>query len=451
MTGACRRRAAWVVAVLGSAVAGGGWAWPRYGGQVVVEVPRPVRTTDPTQALDDVDVLAVGLTQKRLLVAQEGDLAPQLLAALPTSDGEGGVFTLRLRPGLRFADGLPLDAAALKGWLARLVSLRDSRAARVITAGLQVDRMETRDDVTLVLYLDPPDRAFPFRLALPAATPRSAVGAGTGSFHPEAQVGDDVVLGFNLWDPEGRPFLDRVVLRAPRSRLDRRQETVDVRCGQARRAPREEDGLAAERTLVLSSARDLPERQAWLRFLGAQPGLVSMREALGAVVVSPMERRSAVPSAREVVLAVDEGSALARLVAQRLQLMAHDGGKTLVLRALPPDALRASQETGEPWLTLSEVVAPVPDLVVTVALALPPDDAEALVVAAARSPDIPRLLDEQVGALPLLRVAWPCALPPSADAREAPGGDRTFTPTRRTLRDAVDGRGYLTLERAWWR
>ncbi|MEW5852827.1 MAG: ABC transporter substrate-binding protein [Myxococcota bacterium] len=428
--------------LLGAMLVAAGWAWPRYGGGLVVEVPGPVTTHDPAQASSLPDVLAASLTHRPLLVSSEGQLVPDLLAAVPQGDGTGKTFLLRLRPELRFADGTSLDAAALKGSLVRLLAQTNVAAARVVTAGMAPERLEVLDEQTLQVTLDPPDRAFPYRLALLAASPRSASGFGAGPFFHEPGGGGDAVVGANLWDVEGRPFLDRVVLRAARSRRESRlaalQGELDVRCGV--------DGLGrgnlpvvTERALVLRAAPELAEREVWLQMLASREGLLSLREALGARVMSGAQFARALPRQAEVHLAVDEDSPVARLVAQRLQLNAHALGRAVVLGA--------GEAGGVEELSLHEVVAPPLDTSLTAALALPPDEAAALTNAVAKAPEQARALELAAGVGVLLRQPVRCSVPAAATIDE---GSSQLT-SRHMLVDAVDPLGNLTLERAWWR
>ena len=74
-------------------------------------------------------------------------VVPQLATALPQSSADGKTVTIKLRPGVKFADGTPLDAAAVKTSLDRAPDPRRARPARASSARRhgRRDRPDDRD------------------------------------------------------------------------------------------------------------------------------------------------------------------------------------------------------------------------------------------------------------------------------------------------------------------
>jgi peptide/nickel transport system substrate-binding protein len=161
-----------------------------------------------------------------LTVNAQGRLAPGLVESWEQTDDR--TFVLRLRPGLRFQDGTPLDASAVKFNIDRI---RDPKttAAGGIRAG-EISTLDTIDVVdarTFKLTLKSPFAAFlfPFTdvtgcIASPAAIEkwgadygRHPVGAGPFKMASYAKDSRTVLeKSPDYWD-KGKPYLDQVVLR----------------------------------------------------------------------------------------------------------------------------------------------------------------------------------------------------------------------------------------------
>ncbi len=159
-------------------------------------------------------------------VNEQGRLAPGLAESWQQPDEK--TFILKLRAELKFHDGTPLDAAAVKFNIDRI---RDPKTAAAggIRAGeiTQLDTVEVVDDRTVKLTLKAPFAAFliPFTdvtgaIASPAAIQKWGLeyglhAAGAGPFKlVEYQKDNRTVLEKNsdYWD-KGKPYLDRIVLR----------------------------------------------------------------------------------------------------------------------------------------------------------------------------------------------------------------------------------------------
>ena len=160
---------------------------------------------------------------------------PQLAESIEGNE-DGSQWTLRLRDGVTFTDGTPLDAEAVVFSLQRFVD-NESRFAGMVG---RVERFETPDPLTVKFTLSEPWKTFPFMLAYvpgmvvsPTAVRemgddefnRHPVGAGpftVGRYAP----GEELVLEANddYWD--GRPHLDGVrftILQGAQANLEAMQ------------------------------------------------------------------------------------------------------------------------------------------------------------------------------------------------------------------------------------
>jgi peptide/nickel transport system substrate-binding protein len=81
------------------------------------------------------------------------DVVPQLAAALPEFSADGKTVTIKVRTGVKFADGTPLDAAAVKTSLDRHVSLAGSARKSELTSVAGVD---ATDPATVTIHLKAP-------------------------------------------------------------------------------------------------------------------------------------------------------------------------------------------------------------------------------------------------------------------------------------------------------
>src|SRR5690606_34239516 len=88
--------------------------------------------------------------------AETGEFEPRLAESLEPND-DYTEWTLRLRPGVTFTDGTPLDAAAVQFNLERHKARRSISAGRVAL----ITQFSTPDELTLVMRLDQPWSGFP--------------------------------------------------------------------------------------------------------------------------------------------------------------------------------------------------------------------------------------------------------------------------------------------------
>lgn len=110
-------------------------------------------TLDPAKNFSFVGrhVLA-SICDKLIDVAPDQTLIPQLATAWETS-ADGMTATLKLRPNVKFHDGEPFNAAAVKFNIERMLTLPDSRRKSEVG---QIDSAEVVDDLTVRLKLKAP-------------------------------------------------------------------------------------------------------------------------------------------------------------------------------------------------------------------------------------------------------------------------------------------------------
>jgi peptide/nickel transport system substrate-binding protein len=105
------------------------------GGTIVVALQSDPGTIDPTLAdTFDARVVFTSFCEKLYDANEQLQPVPQLAAALPTTSRDGLTVTIPLRTGIRFNDGTPFDATAVKTTLDRDLTLSGSARAREIAA-----------------------------------------------------------------------------------------------------------------------------------------------------------------------------------------------------------------------------------------------------------------------------------------------------------------------------
>jgi peptide/nickel transport system substrate-binding protein len=109
---------------------------------------------DPTLARTFVGrIVFLSLCEKLYDINGKLDIVPQLAARLPRVSGGGKTVTIQLRKGIRFNDGTPFNAAAVKASLDRHKGLARSARASELTP---VDSVTTSGASTVVLHLSAP-------------------------------------------------------------------------------------------------------------------------------------------------------------------------------------------------------------------------------------------------------------------------------------------------------
>src|SRR5262245_18252416 len=108
---------------------------------------------DPTLARTYVGrIVFASICAKRFDIDEKINIAPQLALSHEISE-DGKLVTIRLRPGVKFHDGEPLDAEAAKFSLERHLTMTGSFRKPEIAA---IDRIEVADPLTIRLVLKTP-------------------------------------------------------------------------------------------------------------------------------------------------------------------------------------------------------------------------------------------------------------------------------------------------------
>jgi ABC-type transport system substrate-binding protein len=214
--------AAFGAPALGTALNGEATPAARRGGTLVYASSADMITLDVPYVSDTISAAGVSMLYDFLVRYTPDLVIKPCLATNWTASGTS--WTFRLRRGVRFHDGMPLDASAVKAHFDRLLGPEKPLRANLWLPYL--DGVDVLDDSTLRLRTKFPDPAFLTRLAdttgaieSPAAVRRYGKDlarhpVGTGPFKFVEWVSDDRVVVARNDDYWGdRAYLDRVVVR----------------------------------------------------------------------------------------------------------------------------------------------------------------------------------------------------------------------------------------------
>jgi peptide/nickel transport system substrate-binding protein len=124
------------------------------GGTLTVALSAEPDFLDPTRASSLYSrYVFSAMCEKLYDLDQNVQVVPQLAASLPKLSGDGKTVTIALRDGLKFADGTPFNAAAVKATLER--DLTNPQSARVSELG-PIDSVEATDPTTVTIRLKTP-------------------------------------------------------------------------------------------------------------------------------------------------------------------------------------------------------------------------------------------------------------------------------------------------------
>ncbi|MHC3472284.1 ABC transporter substrate-binding protein [Streptomyces sp. 7R007] len=136
-------------------------------GPIVVGTTSAPSTLDPAASWDSSWELFRNIYQT-LLSYPNGATTPQPDAASKCrfTDGSNTTYSCELREGLKFSDGHPLDAHAVKYSIDRIRTIKVNGGPEGLLGSL--DRVQAIGDRQVVFHLNKPDATFPFVLATPA-------------------------------------------------------------------------------------------------------------------------------------------------------------------------------------------------------------------------------------------------------------------------------------------
>jgi peptide/nickel transport system substrate-binding protein len=124
------------------------------GGSITVGLAEAPDSLDPTTAATFVGrTVFANMCQKLYDVNQTLNIVPELAAALPVVSDGGRTYTITLKPGVKFNDGTPLNAAAVKTTLDHYKTDPESARASELTA---LSSVSVGGPLTVVLHLATP-------------------------------------------------------------------------------------------------------------------------------------------------------------------------------------------------------------------------------------------------------------------------------------------------------
>src|SRR6185437_11999350 len=150
-------------AVLCSGPASAAEPTPTPGGEAVFGLEADWHPMDPLRAdaVDDADV-DYAIYDTLLKVTPGGEIKPGLATGYTVSQ-DGLTYELTLRPGLKFQDGTPLDAAAVKFNLERELDPKNDCWCRAFISSIA--SVDAKDKEHVVLHLAKPYAPLPYTLA----------------------------------------------------------------------------------------------------------------------------------------------------------------------------------------------------------------------------------------------------------------------------------------------
>src|SRR5438105_970102 len=121
------------------------------GGTLTIALDSDPDALDPTLARTFVGrMVFMDMCEKLYDLNSKLQIVPQLAASLPTLSADKLTATIKLRKGIQFNDGTPLDAAAVKKSLDRDKTLPRSARASELSPVTSID---TAGDSTVILHL----------------------------------------------------------------------------------------------------------------------------------------------------------------------------------------------------------------------------------------------------------------------------------------------------------
>jgi len=208
--------------ILAATPAGAG-RFPRYGGDLRIQLATLPASLDPLHLAGDDGDLVGACVFEGLTCWEGGDLAPAL-ARQWVRDEDGHRWRFTLRNEVQFHDNSRCDAAAVRQSLERLADPRQSRYAWLLSAlvgwddfvagrARQIEGLDVAAPDQIELRFASPVPDLPARLAMPVAAiarHRADGWVGTGPFQILAATTSEVRLAAFRDHRAGRPFLDHV-------------------------------------------------------------------------------------------------------------------------------------------------------------------------------------------------------------------------------------------------
>jgi len=210
----------------GSTLAGPAAGQPKRGGTLRASCPPPPTAVDPVTMFDGPAIAIVQLVAEYLLwLDKDLKLVPRLAESWEPAEA-GRRWTFKLRKGVAFSDGTPVDAATVRASFERLLDPKNKSAALgAFRSILAPGSVTTTGADTVVFTLRRPFSDFPYLvssgnyntviLKQDYAGDFTKAAIGTGPFllkSYDATSGASFVRNERYWDA-GKPYLDGVQVR----------------------------------------------------------------------------------------------------------------------------------------------------------------------------------------------------------------------------------------------
>jgi peptide/nickel transport system substrate-binding protein len=215
-----------VVAVWTGAASTATKATPKRGGTLTAMAGGPLASWDPATNPNTIPGIQSdrfnALYGTLMYLDSKGQLQPGMAQSLTSKDFK--VWTLKLRPGVKFTDGTPYDAAAVKFNWDRIAAPTSAAVARLFASSFDTKVVNA---TTLQITLnDRPDPTLGQRVAELLgfiASPASLKSAGASYTNPvgagpfkldswQAGVQETMVRNPGYWE-KGKPYLDKITWR----------------------------------------------------------------------------------------------------------------------------------------------------------------------------------------------------------------------------------------------
>ena len=194
-----------VVGMLAAQCPPGGPAAPT--GQLIIGTTDKITVLDPADSYDFHTWEIHHNTADPLLVYKAGttDLMPGLAEGMPSVSGDGLEYTFKLRPNLKFVDGEPCNAAAVKWSIDRVIKLEGDPNWLVTDF---VKEVVAVDDLTVKFVLQSAVPYFPLLVATQPYTPISSKSYSADKFDPDNISGGVGPYKITKWERDVEMVLE---------------------------------------------------------------------------------------------------------------------------------------------------------------------------------------------------------------------------------------------------
>lgn len=197
---------------------------PKPGGTFRIGQQAPSGALDPLHVVDQSGLGVIGLSGD-YLIWSDSTLTPRpRLAESWSHNGDGSVWTFKIREGVRFHDGTPMDAEDVAATFNRLADpANGSNALSAFTGVLSKDSAKALDPTTVRFTLDAPNGNFPFltssdnynAIILPkhydGDWDKTFIGTGPWELKEyRPNEGISLLPNKHYWDPNRQPLSDQL-------------------------------------------------------------------------------------------------------------------------------------------------------------------------------------------------------------------------------------------------